>query len=164
MKALAELMAQGGFLSVRPSRVIGSQMFVLQLLQRRPNMDQGWGAPILATSEVDTCSFPLTFASTCYRPQQQFSSFFLLCSGSFQYALISTTSHTPSSRAERRGCGSHVCRAASVAPYRWSPSCLSLQSGAGLWVCRCASSGSAAACSGCLRSGCSCWKERRREA
>ena len=51
-----------------------------------------------------------------------------------------------------------LCKAANRTPYQWSPLCLSLQSRAEPWVCQYASSGFAAACSRCLKSGYFYWE------
>lgn len=51
-----------------------------------------------------------------------------------------------------------LCKAANRTPYRWFPLYLSLQSRAEPWVCQYASSGFAAACSRCLKSGYFYWE------
>lgn len=95
---------------------VWSQVFVLQPLQRIPGVDQSWGTPISGNLWGTYTFIPpnhppphtYTFAGTYYSPQKQFSSFLLLCSGSIQDALISTTSDTPLGALRGHGCGSHM--------------------------------------------------------
>lgn len=135
-------------------------------LRGRPEVDPSWGRP---TPGDLRGVYTRLFLHICWC--SLFPPMTVLPSNSFAHVAFETVSRPPLPTHQclgRRGGGgmgghgrgSHAAHGRKPAPYRWSPSCPSLQSEAEPWGCRCASSGSAAACSRCRKSGCSYWEQK----